>query len=131
MRRINVFQMKKLVVFIALVIFVISCQEERRGYKPFEYQEASLNVYVIHPKRGLGPGFLVNAYKSKEDIKNNLPYASAKTNNSGVAQFRNTLHTGLFYIDCLVLGDTSYYAMDSVWVTTDTMQTITLKLQKQ
>ena len=122
--------MKKIIILVITLFFITSCKEERRDFFPFKFQKASLIVYVEHPVKGTGPGFLVNAYENKEDLANNKPYASARTDNYGVARFIGDLHTGLFYIDCLVIDDTLYYKMDSIWVVADTTLSLYLQLEK-
>ncbi len=102
---------------LAMALVLSSCTGDELNNQNTAYRDGSLNITVIHPESGTGPGFLVKAYHFVVNEEDGSRDYLATTDLEGVAAFERILEPGPTVISCTVPGNgdlPTYYAEDTV-----------------
>mgnify|MGYP006273302453 CR=1 FL=1 len=112
----NLLRLSALAV-LALALVLSACRGDDLNNQNTAYRDGSLNITVIHPESGTGPGFLVKAFHYVVNEEDGSRDYLATTNEEGVASFERLLEPVPTVISCTVPGAgdlPTYFAQDTV-----------------
>jgi hypothetical protein len=108
---------------VLFVIFNFGCEPETPTIAPgadSKYFRGDIYAIPIHPKIGAGPGFLVSAFSSIDDLERGNVMATAVTDSLGRAKFTR-IRTGGLFLTCRTATKPYLNGQIETFVMTDTL----------